>query len=187
MYKSCITHYPTVLEQLHGIKDTSLEDPSIESIANSMNDESYLLQFDGAAVPNPGRASGGAVLFSPRRGEIFEPDAVKYIEVGEYIPHATNNVAEYTGLIIGLELALEEGVRRIIVEGDSMLVVQQVQGKWKVSAEPLKPYCARAKELLGKFESVVVRHIRREKNAHADALTNEVVAKRAGFRRGSFM
>ena len=183
MYKSPITHYPTVLEQL--INDNSVEVPSVENIENSTNEESYLLQFDGSAVPNPGRASGGAVLFSPRRGEIFEPDAVKYIEVGEYISHATNNIAEYTGLIIGLELALEVGVRNLIVEGDSMLVVQQVQGKWKVSAEPLKPYCARAKELLGKFDSVVVRHIRREKNSHADSLTNEVVAKRVGFKRGS--
>ena len=141
-----------------------------------MDEKSYhLLQFDGAAVPNPGRVGAGAVLFGPDMRVIFE--------MGDYHPHGTNNFAEYNGLIIGLEGALAAGVKHLIVEGDSMLVVKQVQGLWKVSAAPLKPLCEKAKGLLAQFEDVIVRHIPREQNEHADSLTNEVVWKKIGLRR----
>jgi ribonuclease HI len=149
---------------------------SVSATRTEGEETCYLLQFDGSAVPNPGKASGAAVLFAPLTREMI-------FEVGDYIPFATNNVAEYTGLIIGLEAALEGGVKRLIVEGDSMLVVKQVQGLWKVSAAPLKPYCEKAKGLLAKFENVIIRHVYREKNTHADALTNEVVSRCMGFRR----
>jgi probable phosphoglycerate mutase len=78
---------------------------------------------------------------------------------------------------------LAAGVKHLIVEGDSMLVVKQVQGLWKVSAAPLKPFCEKAKRLLAQFEDVIVRHIPREQNEHADSLTNEVVWKKIGLRR----
>jgi len=139
----------------------------------------HLLQFDGAASPNPGRVGAGAVLFGPN----LESKRPVLLEMGDYHPHGTNNFAEYNGLIIGLEGALAAGVKRLIVEGDSMLVVKQVQGLWKVSAAPLRPLCQRAKDLLAKFEHVVIRHIPRELNEHADSLTNEVVWKKIGLRR----
>jgi ribonuclease HI len=127
----------------------------------------YLLQFDGGAQPNPGKGSGAAVLFDPNR--------VVVGEVGEYYTHCTNNFAEYMGLILGLEMALKKGVRRLVVEGDSMLVIQQVSGIWKVSAEALKPLCVKAKGLLALFEDATVRHVPRAQNAHADALSEEVI------------
>lgn len=127
----------------------------------------YLLQFDGGAQPNPGKGSGAAVLFDPDMGVIGE--------VGQFYLHCTNNFAEYMGLILGLEMALKKGVRKLIVEGDSMLVIQQVSGFWKVSAEALKPLCSKAKALLALFEDTIVRHVVRTHNTHADALTEKVI------------
>jgi ribonuclease HI len=131
----------------------------------------YLLQFDGGAQPNPGKGSGAAVL--------FDPNMVIVAEVGDFYLHCTNNFAEYMGLILGLEMALKKGVRKLIVEGDSMLVIQQVSGFWKVSAEALKPLCMRAKALLALFEHTIVRHVLRAQNTHADALTEKIIRQGA--------
>jgi hypothetical protein len=92
--------------------------------------ECYLLQFDGLAQPNPGEATGGAIIYSPDRDPLYE--------TGEYIKFATNNIAEYMGLIIGLRLALEKGFTKLLVEGDSQLIIFQTQGKWKVTNDNLK-------------------------------------------------
>ena len=126
------------------------------------NTSSYLLQFDGGAQPNPGVGAGAAVLFN---------NGVVIGEVVEHYEHCTNNFAEYNGLILGLEMALQRHIQSITVEGDSMLVIQQVQGRWKVAAEGLKPLCLRAKELLARFDDVILRHIPRAQNSYADALT----------------
>lgn len=125
--------------------------------------QSFLLRFDGGATPNPGRGSGAAVLFGP--------DGSVVGEAYESYEHCTNNYAEYQGLIMGLEMALLHSVKVLRIEGDSMLVVQQVQGKWKVKVESLKPLYLEAKRLLAQFESIEVHHIPRELNSHADSLT----------------
>ena len=93
----------------------------IKGASSVKESECYLLQFDGLAQPNPGEASGGAILYSPSREPVYE--------TGEYIKFATNNAAEYTGLIIGLRLALEKGFTKLLVEGDSQLIIFQSQGK----------------------------------------------------------
>ncbi len=138
-------------------------------------EECWLLQFDGGCHGNPGVASGGAVLWapgSPRK---------KVVEVGEWIPHGTNNIAEYTGLCIGLEVAIQYGVKTLCIEGDSNLVVNQMLRKWKVNHPGLKPLFEKAQDLLQLFESVGIRHVYRQFNADADAITNEVI-----WRRGSY-
>jgi ribonuclease HI len=91
---------------------------------------STLLQFDGLSYPNPGISTSGAVLFDHNNKVIFE--------VGEYIGFATNNQAEYNGLIIGLQRALELNIKNILIEGDSKLIIYQSAGKWKVNNEDLK-------------------------------------------------
>ena len=135
--------------------------------------ECYLLQFDGKAEPNPGRASGGAILYSQNKEPLYE--------TGEYIEFATNNVAEYTGLIIGLRLALEMGFTKLLVEGDSQLVIFQIQGKWKVKNENIQKYNKEVRNLVSQFEFIACRHICREFNKEADRITNEVMDSRETF------
>ncbi len=91
------------------------------------------------------------------------------------MPHATNNEAEYTGLILGLKKALEVGIEAIDVEGDSNLVVQQVQGKWKVKVPRLVPFQSKANKLIWKFKQWSLKHIPREENADADRLSKEAL------------
>ena len=145
----------------------------IKGASSVKESECYLLQFDGLAQPNPGEASSGAILYSPSREPVYE--------TGEYIKFATNNAAEYTGLIIGLRLALEKGVTNLLVEGDSQLIIFQAQGKWKVKNENLKKYNKEVCNLVSQFEFIAMRHIRRELNKDADRITNEVVKSKETF------
>ena len=137
--------------------------------------DAHLLQFDGASEPNPGESCGGAVLFTPDRKVVFER--------GEYIDYATNNQAEYTGLLVGLVSCVEQGIKNLLIEGDSKLVINQVAGKWKVKDSELKLFHAEIIKLMDHFDFVAIRHVYREYNTHADRLTNEGVAKKADFMR----
>ena len=131
----------------------------------------HLLQFDGASDPNPGPSAGGAVLFHPGTTDpVFE----RY----EFIPHATNNEAEYNGLIIGLQEAADAGIKNLLIEGDSNLIVNQFAGTWKIKAQNLASLHKKARTLLTHFDFVAIKHIPREQNAHADALTNEGVKQK---------
>jgi len=87
---------------------------------------------------------------------IVLPDGNKEV-VTEFFDRTTNNVAEYTGLIIGLEKAQELGIKDAIVKGDSNLVVKQVKGEWKVKQPHLKPLCERAKLLAKQFNSIDIQ------------------------------
>jgi ribonuclease HI len=122
---------------------------------------------DGGSRGNPGPAASGAVLFD-ESGAVLR-------EVGTYLGVATNNVAEWTGLLTGLEAALDLGVDDLAVRLDSELVVKQISGAYRVKNERLIPLHAKAKVLLRKFAHVDVRHVRRKENAAADALVNQVL------------
>ena len=142
------------------------------SISNS---DSYLLQFDGLSEPNPGSSSGGAVLYAPDGSIVFE--------AGEFIPYATNNQAEYSGLILGLTHAKSFPVANLRIEGDSMLIIHQVTGKWKIKNDVLKALHSTVLEILGDsaFVNVEIRHVYRDQNKHADKLTNDVMKTRESF------
>ena len=155
------------------IKDTESGYYIVKGNTNVKESECCLLQFDGKAEPNPGEASGGAILYSHNKDPLYE--------TGEYIKFATNNVAEYTGLIIGLRLAFEKGYTKLLVEGDSQLVIFQTQGKWKVKNENLQKYNKEARSLVSQFEFIALRHIRRDLNREADRITNEVVKSKENF------
>lgn len=122
---------------------------------------------DGGSRGNPGPAASGAVLFD-ENGALLR-------EVGTFLGVATNNVAEWTGLLTGLEAALELGVDDLAVRLDSELVVKQISGAYRVKNEGLIPLHAKAKVLLRKFARVDVRHVPRKQNAAADALVNQVL------------
>ncbi|HEV3154600.1 MAG TPA: ribonuclease HI family protein [Candidatus Baltobacteraceae bacterium] len=122
---------------------------------------------DGGSRGNPGPAASGAVLLAP--------DGTVIREVGEYLGRATNNVAEWTALALGLEAALDEGLRNLAVRLDSELVVKQLSGEYRVKHPDLQPLHQRVRSLLRRFDHVDVRHVRRKENALADALVNKIL------------
>jgi ribonuclease HI len=122
---------------------------------------------DGGARGNPGPAAIGAVVLDTS-SESPRPLA----SVSEAIGIATNNVAEYRALIAGLEAALPFRPRHLHVRADSLLVVNQLLGRWKVKHAGLRPLFEQARELLRRFEDVDLAHVRRGLNADADALVN---------------
>ena len=126
---------------------------------------------DGGARGNPGPAASGAVLVDPN-GEVVA-------EVGLYLGRATNNVAEWTALCIGLEAAAEKGIRRLAVRMDSELVVKQMRGEYRVKNADLQPLHRRARATLARFEHVDIKHVPRKQNALADALVNHVLDQEA--------
>ena len=125
------------------------------------------LYADGGARGNPGPAGSGAVLLD-EQGEVIA-------ELRRSLGHATNNVAEYTGLIIGLEEALKRGIDQLDVRMDSLLVVQQMNGRWKIKHPGLKPLALRAGELLARFPYRTIEHVPRELNTLADAQVNRAI------------
>jgi ribonuclease HI len=122
---------------------------------------------DGGSRGNPGPAASGAVIFD-EAGQLVK-------EVGTFLGRATNNVAEWTGVVTGLEAALSLGIRDLAVRLDSELVVKQISGEYRVKNEALIPLHQQAKTLLRQFERVDVRHVPRAQNKVADALVNQVL------------
>lgn len=125
---------------------------------------------DGAARGNPGLAGAGAVLLD-REGLVIERAA-------EFLGKATNNVAEYQAVILGLRRALDLGARRVELMSDSELLIRQLGGRYKVRAPHLLPLFAQAKKLLAGFESHRLRHVPREENSEADRLANMAIDER---------
>jgi ribonuclease HI len=123
-----------------------------------------VVNVDGGARGNPGPAAIGAVVQSG--GEVLE-------ECGERIGRATNNVAEYRALLLGIERATELGASELELVGDSELIVRQVKGEYKVKDATLRELHAEVKRALRPFEGRwSIRHVRREHNAEADRLVN---------------
>jgi ribonuclease HI len=124
----------------------------------------WLLMVDGASRGNPGEAGCGAVIFNP------EGESVR--ELSRYLGKTTNNVAEYAGLLMGLEEALKLGVKQLRVESDSELLVRQLTGIYRVKEPRLVELHKKAQELLRRFDSHRIRHVYREQNRIADKLAN---------------
>lgn len=129
-----------------------------------------VVHTDGAARGNPGPAGAGAVLSRPN-GEILT-------RVGRFLGTQTNNVAEYEGVILGLGRALELGCREVDLKADSLLVINQLKGEWKVKHEGLKPYYEKARALLRRFDRASLVHVRRELNQDADEMSNRAIDER---------
>ncbi|XP_042969781.1 uncharacterized protein LOC122302545 isoform X1 [Carya illinoinensis] len=138
-----------------------------ETQAISLSCRSCILQFDGASKGNPGQAGAGAVL----RAE----DGSMVCRLSEGVGIATNNVAEYRAVILGLKHALKKGYKYIRVQGDSKLVCMQIQGLWKTKNQNMADLCKEAKELKDKFLSFQINHIVRELNSEADTQANLAV------------
>lgn len=129
----------------------------------------YVLRFDGGSRGNPGIAGCGMVLYDSDDGsEIWSG----YHYLGD---KNTNNEAEYMGLITGLQCARSLGIKNIVVQGDSKLILSQVEGKYQVKSPNLKQYYAAAISLVNEFESCETSHILRGRNGRADELANEAM------------
>ncbi|MBT2458390.1 bifunctional RNase H/acid phosphatase [Streptomyces sp. ISL-86] len=128
----------------------------------------FVVEADGGSRGNPGPAGYGAVVLDPVTGETLA-------ERAEYIGVATNNVAEYKGLIAGLKAARELAPdAQVLVRMDSKLVVEQMSGRWKIKHADMKPLAAEAATILPRSQ-VMYEWIPREVNKHADRLANEAM------------
>jgi ribonuclease HI len=122
---------------------------------------------DGAARGNPGPAGAGAVL-TDLSGNVLA-------RLGRFLGKQTNNVAEYQGLILGLEHARQLGFREVDVRADSQLLIRQLKGEYAVRHAGLKPLNAEALRLLRSFDRYELTHVPREENSLADEMSNRAI------------
>lgn len=132
-----------------------------------------MVEADGGSRGNPGPAGYGAVVFDGATHAVLA-------ERSDFLGTATNNVAEYRGLIAGLTAAAELGAREVAVRMDSKLVVEQMKGTWQVKNEALRELARAAQQLRRGFERISFEWIPREKNKHADRLANEAMDRGTG-------
>ncbi len=123
-----------------------------------------VVHVDGGSRGNPGPAAAGAVLHTP--------DGKLVAEAARTIGRATNNVAEYRALLLGLERARDLGATEVELINDSELIAKQVTGRYKVKHADMKPLHAAARDALAGFERWTIRSVPRAENAQADALVN---------------
>jgi ribonuclease HI len=134
--------------------------------------ERVVIHVDGGARGNPGPAAIAAVVSGPD-GELLE-------QKGEAIGRATNNVAEYKALLLGIQLARKLGAAEVELVGDSELIVRQVKGEYRVKHADLQPLHQAVREALEDFDRWSIRHVRRSDNADADQLVNETLDRVTG-------
>jgi broad specificity phosphatase PhoE/ribonuclease HI len=135
--------------------------------------DAVIVEADGGSRGNPGPAGYGAVVFDAATHAVLT-------ERSEALGIATNNVAEYQGLIAGLTAARDLGARRVAVRMDSKLVIEQMKGTWQVKHEGLRPLAREAVALRQAFDAITFEWIPREQNKHADRLANEAMDRAAG-------
>jgi len=126
-----------------------------------------VIETDGASRGNPGRAGAGYIL---------SKDGERLAQGSRFLGISTNNVAEYTGMIMGLEKAVEMGESRVLALTDSLLVARQLEGKYRVRKPHLKPLYRRCMELIGGLESFRVDYVPSSEN-RAHALAEEAAGR----------
>ena len=134
--------------------------------------DKVIVHVDGGARGNPGPAGIAAVVTAP--------DGSRLVERGDYIGEATNNVAEYRAVLLGLELARELGAREVELVGDSELVARQIGGQYKVKNPGRRPLFVETMRALREFDRWSVRNVRREANERADELVNAALDEALG-------
>lgn len=132
----------------------------------------HTANIDGASRGNPGPAAYAVIL----RG----PGGTKIAEISKCIGRTTNNIAEYYALVAALDYAAANSILALRVRSDSELLVRQMQGRYKVKNEDLKPLHERAKKLARRLDYFVIEHVPREQNSDADALANVALDSRNG-------
>jgi ribonuclease HI len=129
------------------------------------------IHVDGASRGNPGEAAFGV--------HVSTPDGRTVAELYGHLGRATNNVAEYQGLLHALRWAVARGTKAVVVFSDSELLVRQMTGRYRVKSPGLQPLHREAGALAGRFARMRIRHVPREQNRKADALANRALDERA--------
>jgi ribonuclease HI len=127
--------------------------------------DTLIVYADGGARGNPGPAGYGV--------HIVDDQGTVLAEIAEGIGVATNNVAEYKGLLAALQWAADQGVTALRVRGDSLLLVQQMRGNYRVKNAGLLPLYRQARHLCARIGTVTFEHVPRERNKEADRLSNQ--------------
>jgi len=134
-----------------------------------------IIEADGASRGNPGAAAGGAVVIDPETGEVIG-------QAGVLCGVASNNVAEYRGLIEGIEMANEINPEAALhIRMDSKLVVEQMSGRWKIKHPDMQVLATQAREVLA-GKQVTFEWVPRENNAHADRAANKALDTERSYR-----
>ena len=152
------------VSETSGGSSTTIHTSISSTVVSDTVEEEVALFFDGGARNNPGLASGAAYIRVSRVKNL----AYCYTN----IPHATNNEAEYIGLILGLQMAVHLGLKRVSAFGDSLLVVNQFNGSWQCQKPHLQALLKVAKEIARKIPHFSIAHIARAQNVEADRLSN---------------
>ncbi len=139
--------------------------------------QSAVLHCDGASKGNPGPAGAGFVLSTPD-GDLIASAAIP-------LGVATNNFAEYQGLIAGLNEATARDIKQLQIMSDSELLVKQLLGQYRVRSGNLKPLYESARRLIACFDTVHIKHVRREYNTEADKLADEAAKRQKESTNGS--
>jgi ribonuclease HI len=134
-------------------------------------DETLLIHVDGASRGNPGEAGFGV--------HVAAPDGRTLAQLYGHLGQATNNVAEYQGLLHALRWALARGAGTVEIFSDSELLVRQMAGRYRVKSRGLLPLYREASELMARLPQVRLQHVPREENREADALANRALDERA--------
>lgn len=129
-------------------------------------EDKYILMFDGGSRGNPGTAGAGFVIYK-NDDEIFAGCAP--------LGHATNNFAEYKGLELGLQYAIKNSIKTLIIKGDSKLVLNQVTNKWKIKSINLKESYRNCRIMLAQLDNYTVEHVKRKYNKRADEMANKAM------------
>jgi len=147
-------------------------DKTVLTDVNRSSDGAIVIYSDGGSRGNPGPSAAGYVILDSRQEVIAEG--------GEYLGITTNNQAEYQGVRIGLEKALELGYTKVDFKVDSMLVVNQMKGIYKIKNRELWPINERIRMLMTKFERVTFTHVNRQFNQLADGMVNKTLDAHKG-------
>jgi ribonuclease HI len=134
-------------------------------------DETLTLEFDGGSRGNPGPAGIGVVVRAA--------DGTPLVTLGRFIGRATNNVAEYRALITAMQQAQKLGGRRILIRGDSELIIKQMRGEYRVKHPDMRALYDEAQHLLHQFDEARIEHNLRHKNELADKLCNLAMDRKA--------
>ena len=132
-----------------------------------MKSKKFFIYSDGGSRGNPGPAGIGVVILDDKKKKIKE--------IYKYIGEATNNVAEYSALISGLEEVANLGGNEVVIHMDSELAIKQLSGEYKVKDAGIRELFEKALNILKKFNSFEVKHIERAKNKEADKLVNKAI------------
>lgn len=149
------------------------DEPAIPETTQNTVAKVLIVEADGGSRGNPGLAAAGAVVIDPNTGRVIQT-------IGKFLGTATNNVAEYHGLIAGVKAALAAGASEVQIKMDSKLVVEQMSGRWKIKHPDMQLLAKEARTLLAQIPATFT-WIPRSENSLADAAANRSMDTQTSF------